>query len=322
MKTRKATTKQADEAEIRKHYYLDEYVIIAPRRRDRPFNVSGKNAETVSIKKSKHSIEDDPSVFEIPDESGKWKIKVVENLYPALSPSNNKAFGIQEIVLETSRANTLFSELSEEHISQIFLAYRHRLDAIRRNNKIKHISVFKNHGYDAGGSLAHTHSQIIGIDFIPTQLSSESQRFTNLKKQYGGSPLGAALEWERNQQERVIGNSIYATAIAPYASRFPLEAWIIPHRPVSSICELDNHELLSMAQMLKSITKALDSKQISFNFYLNEPAMGFDNHFSIRITPRPNIWAGFELSTRFGVVINPVSPEKATTWYSKFFTKK
>ena len=321
MKLRKSTSKSEDESEIRKHYYLDEYVIIAPKRKDRPFSVEDKNAKEVSVKKTALPIEDDPSLFEIPDpqDKSKWKIKVVENLYPALSPQNPKAYGLQEIVLETRERNKLFSDLPVEHITQIFVAYRHRLEAMRRNKKIKHISVFKNHGFEAGGSLAHTHSQIVGIDFVPPPLAAEAQIFSKLKQQYGGSPLGAALEWERNQQQRVIKTSLYATAISPFASRFPLEVWIIPHRPVSSICELDDHELATMARMLKGAAKALDSKKISFNYYLQEPAVGLDNHFMIRVAPRPNIWAGFELSTRFGLVINPVSPERATSWYVKFF---
>jgi UDPglucose--hexose-1-phosphate uridylyltransferase len=319
MKIRRNKSKSNIESEVRKHYYLDEYVVIAPKRKDRPFSVHEEHAKEVSVKKAALPIENDPSVFEIPDENGKWKIKVVENLYPALTAKNPKAYGLQEIVLETKESNTFFSNLPKEHIAQIFIAYRHRLEAMRRNKKIKYISVFKNHGYEAGGSLAHTHSQIIGIDFVPPNLAAEAQTFSKLKKQYGGSPLGAALEWERNQQQRIVATSVYATAITPYASHFPLEVWIIPHRAVRSICDLDNHELESMAAMLKNTAKALDSKKISFNYYLQEPAAGFDNHFMIRVTPRPNIWAGFELSTRFGVIINPVQPERAADWYIKFF---
>lgn len=303
-------------AQIRKHYYLDEYVVIAPKRGDRPFTLSDKHKDGVSVKKGNLPIEDDPSVFEITDDAGRWVVKVVKNLYPALTTRNPKAYGQQEIVLETNRQGSLFCDLSVEQISYVLKTYQQRVRAIKKDRRLKHISIFKNHGFEAGGSLAHTHSQIIAVDFIPPQIEREQAVFAQSYKRFGASPLGAALEWERQEEVRVINTSAFVTAVAPYASRFPFEAWLIPHRHVASILDLTPKELTSCAAMLKQMTSALDSRKISYNFYLHEGTDDHNHHFAIKITPRPNIWAGFELDT--GVIINPVLPEAAAGWYRKF----
>ena len=91
----------------------------------------------------------------------------------------------------------------------------------------------------------------------------------------------------------------------------------MPHRHIASILDLTTNELHSFASMLKRITSILDSRKISFNFFLHEsPTIKQANHhFLIKITPRPNIWAGFELDS--GVIINSVSPEAAAAWYRR-----
>jgi len=304
------------QSQIRKHYYLDEYVVIAPKRNDRPFTISDKSKSGLSVKKGHMPIEGDPSVFEIKDDQGRWIVKVVENLYPALTIDNPKAYGRQEIVLETSAQGALFSSLPVAQITQVLSAYYARVQVLKKNPRLKHISIFKNHGFEAGGSLAHTHSQIIAIDFVPPQIEHERLVFAELYKRFGASPLGAALEWERQEELRIITSSPFVTAVSPYASRFPFEAWLIPHRHVASLLDLNPKELASFAAMLKQITSALDSRKISYNFYLHEGVTDHNHHFVIKIAPRPNVWAGFELDS--GVIINPMPPEAAANWYRNF----
>src|SRR3990167_4332869 len=95
-------------SQVRKHYYLDEYVVIAPKRSGRPFTVSDKPKTGLSIKRSHLAIEDEHPLFELRDSGGHWIVKVVKNLYPALAQDNPKAYGKQEIVLETNQANVMF----------------------------------------------------------------------------------------------------------------------------------------------------------------------------------------------------------------------
>ncbi len=309
-------------SQVRKHYYLDEYVVIAPKRENRPFTVrksSGQDA--VSVKQKNLPIENEKSLFEIKDRNGDWLVKVVKNKYPALSTASRQAYGHQEIVLETSHEGTPFYDLPIKQIELVLNAYQNRALELRRDPKVNYVSIFKNHGIEAGASMAHTHSQIIATQIIPPGIENEEKVFTKLKQQFGASPLGAALEWEREQQLRIIQANWYVTALAPYASQRPLEVWLIPNRYFSSITDATANEIHDFAVLLKGITGAIGSKNLSFNFFLHEKIDSRANHFMIQITPRPNIWAGFELSTKGSLVINPVSPERAASWYRSYLDR-
>lgn len=309
-------------SQVRKHYYLDEYVVIAPKRENRPFTVrKSSGQDTVSVKQKNLPIENEKSLFEVKDRNGNWLVKVVKNKYPALSPTSKKAYGHQEIVLETSHEGTPFYDLPITQIEHVLNAYQNRTVNLRKDPKVNYVSIFKNHGIEAGASMAHTHSQIIASQVLPPGVEAEEKIFTKLKQQYGASPLGAALEWEREQQLRIIKANLYVTAFAPYASQRPLEVWLVPNRYFSTITEATQNELHDFAVLLKGVTGALGSKDLSFNFFLHEKVDHQANHFMIQITPRPNIWAGFELSTKGSFVINPVSPERAASWYRSYFSR-
>ena len=243
-------------------------------------------------------------------------MKVIRNIYPAFSISNAKAYGAQEVVLETNPTAIPFGQLSVTQILRIFSAYQQRLAALRKLAGIQYVSIFHNDGLEAGASVKQTHSQIIATDIRPPKLVDEAQIFKKLKSRYARSPISRAMAWEISQAQRLIYNDRHIAVVCPYASQHPYEVWLVPNREAKSVAELEAAELKILAKCLKAVTSALNSEGISFNFYLKEQANGYDNHFMIVLTPRPNVWAGFELNT--DIPINPVSPEDAAQWYRRF----
>src|SRR5258708_20622198 len=82
--------------------------------------------------------------------------------------------------------------------------------------------IFKNHGPEAGASLAHLHSQIVGLSFVPPRVAREIDGFARA----GDCPLcelpGVMIE----QTDSVAW-------MAPLASAMPYQSWIVPrvHAP-------------------------------------------------------------------------------------------
>lgn len=306
-------TNEQPGSQVRKHYYRDQYVVIAPRRMRRP---ARSDRRTVSSRKHSlhHSIEDTPSLLEIPDEkSGDWHVKVVPNAYPALEPSGEHPHGSQEVVLETPRLDVPFHKLSVTDIERVLYAYQHRIATLR--GQFRYVSVFKNHGSMAGATLDHTHSQIIATDTVPPEVATDRDALTQYQYIHKTSVLCDVIRHEMTENRRVVIPSRHTTTICPYASQFPLEAWIIPHRQCHSITDLSPDEMYSVADHLKGVTVALGSSDIDFNYHLMENAPDAFNHFYIKVTPRLAPYGGFELNT--GMHINPVSPEYASFWYQK-----
>lgn len=300
-------------SEIRKHYFLDRFVIFAPVRNLRPNSfASSENSHKLETATSR-AIENDPAVFQITDTHGKWQVKVIANAFPFLASDNPAAYGKQEIVIETPEHNVEFSELPIAQIERIFQAYTDRVTDLYKLPDIRYVVVFKNDGPKAGASIAHAHSQIIAIPFIPPHVEHEAAGYDAYQRQYSQCPICHVLTWEEQQKVRIVFADKHVVAICPYAASEAYGVWIIPRRHVDIFTNLHDAERRSIAIVLKSIAAKLDNAGISFNFFLQDSLPGQGHHFILKIEPRTTTYAGFELAT--GVVVNPVRPEYAAMWY-------
>lgn len=299
--------------EIRKHYFLNRYVVIAPVRGKRPdaFAQTGNSHKTETA--ASPAIENERAIFEVKDERGNWQVKVIANKFSALTMDTPKAFGKQEIVVETPKHNEELSNLSVTHITKIFEAYKHRITTLSEIDEVAYVAVFKNDGPQAGATLAHAHSQVVALPIIPPNVEAEAVAFEQYQVHNGTCPLCDIVTWEKRQQERVIFEDDYIIAFCPYAGTAPYGVWIVPKQHRSYFNDLTHAELHSVAQVLKRVSQQLDKYGVSFNYFLANSLPGRNHHFVLKIEPRPNVWGGLELAT--GVIINPVPPEQAAEWY-------
>lgn len=309
----KPKANQSNSSEIRKHYYLNRYVVIAPKRGLRPDSFRGNRSIHKTESEASPHIENDPALMTIPGPDGHWTVKVVENAFPALSLNNPKAFGKQEIIIETPEHNLEFSELPVEQIERIFHAYIERSQTLMDLKGIEHVSVFKNDGPMAGASIAHAHSQMIAWPIVPPDIQMEAGVIEEYIGTHGTCPHCDIIAWEQKQKGRIIYEDKHIIAISPYATRVPFGAWVLPKTHRSKFADTTAAERHSIATILKKMTAVLDDSMISYNFFLQNHLAYNSHHFVLRLEPRVSIWAGGEFST--GIVINVVSPEYAALWY-------
>ncbi len=299
--------------EIRKHYYLDRYVIIAPKRNMRPDSFSHPDeAHKVPNAKCPFCGNTETALYAFPGPKH-WQVKVVSNGFAALTLDNPKAFGSQEVVINTPNHNVEFSELPLEHIEDIFEAYSRRITALKQIDGIRYVLVFKNDGPRAGASVAHAHCQIIALPMIPSRIVEESEGMKQYQDEHNSCALCDVISWEEQQKVRIIHADKYMVAISPYAPTRAFAVWIMPRRHVRLFSDLGAGERHSLAVILKKVAAKLDAASISFNYFLQDSTDHQDHHFLMKVEPHTHRWAGAEYGT--GVVINPVSPEYAALWY-------
>jgi UDPglucose--hexose-1-phosphate uridylyltransferase len=300
-------------SELRKHYFQERFVIIAPKRNLRPDTFSKKASPHLApVEHCPFDHNNEHAVWEQP-RNGEWRVKVVRNAFPALSQDNPAAFGIQEVIINTPDHNTEFSGLSLSHITEIFSAYRHRLIELSKIEGIRYVLIFKNDGPVAGASVAHAHCQIIALPIVPPHIETESDALNHYWDEKDSCAYCDIIAWESSQKVRIIAADKNFIALSPYASSHAFEAWLIPRRHINKFTELHSDEIHSLATIMKSMTSRLDSFLISFNYFLQESLDNQDHHFVLKIEPRTTEYAGAEMGT--GVIINPVTPEYATLWY-------
>lgn len=303
--------------EIRRDYLHEYYVLVAPKRKNRPYDAASHDHPMVESADSPR-LDLQTSVLEIPSKSGNipWDVKVVENKYPALTLDNPHAYGKQEIVIDTPLSNVPFGRLDSAQVGVVLQAYRERSRDIKHNRHIAYVSIFRNDGYEAGASLAHAHSQIIALPIVPPNIIREAEACANYYDKYQRDPFEAIILFEKQENKRLIAENEDWIAFCPYASQWQMETWLLPKRAISILDDCDNQLLSSAAEILAPITKALTDTSISYNLIVDQ-GIHPNQRLTLKICGRNVVspWGGLEVGT--GMIVNVIPPESAARWYRR-----
>lgn len=301
--------------EIRKDYIQDKYVIIAPRRGKRPHDFEQTISKVTRRKKCvfcPENIEENLVIKKYGGQGKKWRLLVLLNKYPAVTLDNPKAYGKQEVIVETPDHAQELEDFPVPYIKKLIDVYAERTWEISKDKKIEYILIFKNNGGRAGASIAHAHSQIFATSFLPPHLLDKSQKTQKYKLEKGTCVYCDVIKKER-KSPRLVWEDDHVIAFTPYASIHNYEIWVMPKRHLDNVMVLNNTEKSSFAKILKDILLKIEKLNLPYNYYFHQVIHDEDQHLYMKITPRGSVWAGVEIGS--GVVINPISPEEAAEFY-------
>ncbi len=256
-----------------------------------------------------------------------WLVRVIPNKFPALQIEGEldrrgeglydlmNGIGAHEVIVETPEHEKEFGDFEAEHIHQILTIYQSRILDLQNDLRFRYILIFKNYGSAAGASLEHSHSQLIATPILPKRVMEE---LTGAKSHYDLKErciFCDIIHQELDTRRRVILQNEEYVAIAPFASRFPYETWILPIKHYSHFERMDSGQYRRLAAMMKEIFqkfhRVLDSPPYNFIIHstpIQQPDAP-DYHWHIEIIPKLSRIAGFEWGS--GFYINPVPPEDA-----------
>lgn len=312
--------------ELRSDYFLDRQVIISVGRGKRPHDyltmadsASSQKAQTCYFCPGNEHLT--PAETSREEEGGKWALRVFPNMFPAATQEEGEAsaqlmsaYGYHEVIVESPDHDKTVADLPVERIAQVLRVYSERVEAMLADPRVKYALVFKNHGRVAGASLAHTHSQIISVPVVPKLIRDEVEGAERYALRRGSCPLCDAWK-EESTGLRAIWEDENVCAFAPYASRSPMEAWVMTKRHIQELKDLTSEEALSFAKALKLVLSRLKGglNDASYNLYFHASPRGADLHLHAEILPKLSILAGFELGS--DIVINTMPPETAAEFY-------
>src|SRR5258707_929405 len=119
------------------------------------------------------------------------------------------------------------------------------------------------------------------------------------------------------QNEGVLDTPIFVS-LAPFASRFPFETWILPKNHNSHFENIQKTEVDELGTVLKTILLKLETAldKPAYNYIIHTAPFDTQSlphyHWHIEVIPRLTRVAGFEWGT--GFYINPVPPEQAADY--------
>jgi UDPglucose--hexose-1-phosphate uridylyltransferase len=294
---------------------LNKYVIITPGRAKRPLDLQEQSVvyKNASCGLCPEKIEKKLIIEPIGGQKN-WEIMVLKNKFPAVKLNNPKAYGTQEVIVETPEHGTEMADFTIAKIEQILKVFAKRTSELSKNKKLDYILVFKNSGSKAGASLQHSHSQIFATKLLPPEISEELTLAQHYKAAHDICPYCAIIKKEATSKRKIFSDK-QVLAFAPYASEYHYEAWIFSKRHLDNITKLNGQELKSFASALKLILVKLKSLKLAYNLSLHQVISNTDQHFYLKVQPRDSVWAGVELDA--GIIINSVSPETAASFYRK-----
>jgi UDPglucose--hexose-1-phosphate uridylyltransferase len=331
--------------ELRKDYLLDRWVVIATERGRRPTDFAKQQRQKTKIGTcpmcpgNEHMtppatlvyLKSGKGIRKTKDKNGfrhkNWLIRCIPNLYPAFAPPKEKisrkqimkcndlveAVGHHEVLVESPNHDEHPANARIPQLVHVINAYVDRLRELSAKPYVQCVSIFRNHGIEAGASLSHAHSQIIATPFIPKTIEDELKASKRFWKQNKKCIFCEILEKERRGPRLILENSKFVV-FAPYASVNPLEFWILPKKHKSTLLGMQRSEVKTFAKTLKTclggLKQLVNDPPYNYGFHLaiNKDARAY-YHWHLEVYPKLAIWAGFEKST--GIYINTVTPEAA-----------
>lgn len=172
-----------------------------------------------------------------------WQVRVIPHLDPLYRIEGDpertaegiydrmKLVGAHEVIIETPDHARSLAALSDEEIERALLAFALRIDDLKRDDRFKYITVFKNSGALAGEEWQHSHSQVIATTFVPRRVLYELRSAREWYRQRGRCVFCDIAQQEKRQGKRMIDEVGAFLAFCPYASRVPFETWVMgaPH---------------------------------------------------------------------------------------------
>ncbi len=256
-----------------------------------------------------------------PDSSG-WSVRVVPNLYPALSADGGQApephansdlfwagpaVGAHEVIINSPKPVVSLAQLTADEVQLAMDTWR---DRMRAHPDAAYVHVIVNERREAGASLPHTHAQLYALDFVPADVARERERFgAYATRTMGGDLLSDLVQEEVRQRERVVAIDEETVLIAPYGARVPFQLLIAPRTPRMRFEEDGPVGAAMLHEALGRLARRLGSHP-PLNLWVRTAPGGAEYFcWRIDILPRLTHFAGLELGA--GIHLNIISPEQA-----------
>lgn len=333
-------------SELRLDLISKDWVVIATGRAKRPemFKKEHKKTDEISVKKCPFcqlQSQEKPTLIYLNGKkiiqgkeiSKKWTTVSIPNKFPAFIPGSKlekktegklyqtmNAVGFHEVVITRDHKKSL-GQLKIAEVKEVIDVYQERYLDLIRNLFVKYVSIFHNHGHEAGASISHPHSQIITTPLLDIDLKSALMNSEKYYKKSKKCIYCQMDEWEKKTKKRIVFENKDFLAVCPFASKSAFEVIISPKKHLPYFEKITEDEKWNLAEafqkVLGKLYKGLNDP--AYNFYLHTAPGDGDKysyyHWHWTILPKTSTWAGFELGAR--MEISTIEPEKAAEYLRK-----
>jgi UDPglucose--hexose-1-phosphate uridylyltransferase len=146
-----------------------------------------------------------------------------DGLYDRMRP-----VGAHEVLIENPRHDRHLWNASDREVAQFLTLVGQRIQDLKRDQRFKYISIYKNHGSSAGQEFEHPTVELTATTFVPRRVLYELRAGRDYFEQKERCVFCDIISQEERQNQRVLEIRGDYIAFCPYAPRVPYETWILP----------------------------------------------------------------------------------------------
>ena len=316
--------------DMRKDYVLEREVIVHPTTKKNtntkkcpycPGNESMTNPSLLALVAKDGMLQrlQDSEDFFVKD----WSVRVFESKEPTVSISTENtysdrplysepAYGYHYIVVASPKHKDTVATIDVEQWSNVLVVIQDRIRWLYAQKGVSYVSIFINHGKNAGAVIDHPHVNMISFSNIPPVIEAEAEASHRILNEKGVCPMCQTINTEMGGPRQVLQTDGFV-AFCPWAPSHPFEFWISPKKHNTVFSKISQREINDLSLILRSTLGGLSKhiKDLSYNlvFHLSpEKKNSRQIHWHIEVYPLTNSWSGLERG--FGIFLNDSSPEK------------
>jgi UDPglucose--hexose-1-phosphate uridylyltransferase len=139
-----------------------------------------------------------------------------------------RTVGAHEVVLESSNHDRQILLGGDREAAEVLNTFGARIVDLKKDQRFRYVTVFKNRGKLAGEEFSHPHSQITATPFIPRRMVYELRAARAHFQAKERCVFCDIVQQEETSGTRVVEATANYLAICPFAPRVPYELWILP----------------------------------------------------------------------------------------------
>ena len=247
-----------------------EWLLVSPQRNERPWQ--GDRESSSGMERPEY----EPSCYLCPgnerangDHNPDYhKPYVFTNDFAALLPDTPPALEEEElfraesaqgtcrVICFSPKHNLTLPDLPAAEIEQIVKVWMAESDEL--GLQYKWVQIFENKGILMGSSNDHPHGQIWASQALPTVPAKEDEQQQIYMNKHERPLLPDYLERELQIGERLVEENDHWAALVPFWAIWPFEIILLPKRQIARITDLNDGEIVTLAQILQLMLRKYD----------------------------------------------------------------
>ena len=225
-----------------------------------------------------------------------------------------RSIGAHEVLVENPKHDRHLWNASEAEIEQFLRLAAQRLKDLKGDGRIKYVSIFKNHGINAGQEFEHPTSQLTATTFVPRRVLYELRAGREYYQQKERCVFCDIIGQEERQGVRVVELRGDFIALCPFAPRVPYETWILPRTHEASFERTGTTKgsgMRDLASLLKRTLQRIRTIAEEFHLVLHTSPN------SLHVSGSLGYWKTIDDDYHWHIEIMPVVGSKAKSYTFK-----